>query len=63
MDESRNFGFIFRKMGLSNTPGAASLDFFLGDGSENPTKSFKSLRFNLGSDLIDDDERVLFDNY
>lgn len=50
-------------MGLFNTPGAASLDFFLGDGSENPTKSFKSLRFNLGSDLIDDDERILFDNY
>jgi len=54
LDESRDFGFIYRKIGLANAPAVAYLDFFIGDEHEGLIQSYHKAKFQVGPDLIDD---------
>jgi len=63
LDYDRDFGFIYRKVGLANAPGTASLDFFIRDEHDGSIRSYEARKFQVGSDLIDEQERVLFENY
>ena len=54
LDESRDFGFIYRKIGLANAPAVAYLDFFIGDEHEGLIQSYHQTKFQVGPDLIDD---------